>query len=459
MKFEKKLLMYAIGNVASKFVSVALLPIYTRHLSPGEYGRADIAYSAVILIVSIVFIEVWTALLRFLYEDKNKSKVFTNVVVVSLFFTIPYCLVQAAINTFLKIDFVFISIIYGYSFLINHLYQFMARGKGENQLFVNSGIIASCVQGVTAVILIYWFKIGAEIILIAPSVGYFISALYLEAKCRYSKYIQWGLVERVYIKRIIMFSIPLALNTAAFWLISNFNRYYIAYTMGFEYGSYVSISSKFTLVVSLAASIYALAWQESAYENSNNNDRANYYSYMTRIYLALSTILTALCLPISKMIFPIMIGIGYHEAQIILAPYFVATFLSGISTFLAQIFNAEKKTGTLMISTFAGSITNVVMMIVLAPKMGLLAVPISLAFGYVANITTRYINIRRFVAVKMKIIEILKAVSTLTFAAIIYYAATNIISLLISTFFLGIFSMFIYKDIMMLFKKRIEKLL
>lgn len=454
MKFEKKLLMYAIGNVAAKFVSVALLPIYTRYLVPEDYGRADIANSAVILIVSIIFIEVWTALLRFLYEDQDKSKVFTNVVAVSLIFTIPYCLVQSITNIILKTDFIFISIVYGFTFLINNLYQFMARGKGKNDLFVISGIIASCTQGVAAIILIYWFKFGAEVILIAPSIGYFISILYLEVKSRFSKDIQWRLVDITYIKKIILFSIPLALNTSAFWLIANFNRYYIAYLMGFEYSSFVSISSKFTLVISLVASIYALVWQESAYENSSNNDRASYYSNMTRIYIALSAILTALCIPISKILFPIMIGRGYYEAKIILAPYFVATFLSGISTFLAQIFNAEKKTGLLMISTVTGSMTNVVLMLVFASKLGLFAAPISLGLGYIVNIVSRYINIRKFVELKLEMNVILKATSIITFGTITYYVLTNTLALLISTITLCIFIVVVYKDIIKFLIKR-----
>lgn len=459
MRFEKKLIVYAIGNVASKFISVALLPIYTRYLTPEEYGRADIANSAVIIIVSITFIEVWTALLRFLYEDKNKSKVFTNVLVISVIFSIPYILVQSVIITFLKTDFVFISILYGYSFLINNLFQFMARGKGHNQLFVNSGVIASCAQVIAALVLIYWFQVGAEVILLAPSVGCFISALYLEAKCNYLRDIKWKLVDHLYIKKIIIYSVPLALNTAAFWLMSNFNKYFIVYTMGFEYGSYVSISSKFTLVVSLTASIYALAWQETAYEYSNNNEKNRYYSNMTRIYVALSAILTALCIPISKMVFPIVIGTGYHEAQLILAPYFIATYLSGVGTFLAQIFNAEKKTGILMFSTLTGSITNVVIIIMLAPKIGLLAAPVSLAFGYIVNIATRYINIRRFLALKIDLIDIIKAMSAIILSTFAYYVATSIFSLLVFTLFIVIFIVFIYKDIIIVLINRIKSFL
>lgn len=460
MRFEKKLIAYGIGNVASKMVSIALLPIYTRHIASDDYGRADIANTTVTLVVSIVFIEIWTALLRFIYEEKDDhalDKVFSNIVAICALLVIPFCIVQAIANRLLGSGFTIISLIYGLSFLVNQLYQFMARGDEKNHLFVYSGIVSSAMQCIVAVVSIYIFHMGATVILLAPSIGYLCSTLYIEIKCKYSKTIKWSLIEKSYIKKLVLFSAPLALNTVAFWLISNFNRYYIAYSIDFESSSYIAIASKFTMIISLATSIYSLAWQESAYENSNLENRENYYSYMLEIYIVISVMLTVLCLPISKLVFPIMTGEEYHTALILLVPYFIATFLNGISSFFAQIFSATKSTGLLMISTITGSVTNIITMIILAPLIGILAAPISSALGFLVNIVTRFINIRKYVKLRIDILLILKTTIIILIASIIFYIVKNTFILLLSIVLFIIVFMVIFKNTVKLLVNRVRR--
>lgn len=459
MKFGKKLIVYAIGNVASKLVSIALLPIYTRNIVASDFGRADIAQSSVTLVVSIIFIEIWTGLLRFLFEAKEnkdlKEKIFSNVIFISAILTIPYFIVQTIANVLLGTGFTVISFIYGISFLTNQNYQFMARGNGKTQMFLYSGMVASVIQILVGIIAIYFFQIGAAIILLAPIVGYICSTLYLEYMCQFSRYFNFKMIEKSYIKKLIKFSAPLAINSAAFWVISNFNRYYVAYSMGFEYSSYVAIASKFTMVVSLAASIYSMAWQESAYENSNDKNRNLYYSEMFKIYLLISTILTGLCIIVTKFIFPLMIGEEYHGAIVLLVPYYIATHISGLSNFLAQIFNAEKRTGYLMLSTLSGSLANIISMFTLAPMMGIIAAPISLVLGYLVNIVIRFINIKKIVNVEFDKNAIIRSIILIAFSSISFIFTKNIIMLIFSTIIFVLLATFLFYDMIKKFIKSI----
>ena len=74
MQFIKKLFVYFVGTVFNKLIIFILLPIYTRYLSPTDYGNADLSLTTVTMLTSLLFMEVWTPLLRFSYDCKTKDE-------------------------------------------------------------------------------------------------------------------------------------------------------------------------------------------------------------------------------------------------------------------------------------------------------------------------------------------------------------------------------------------------
>ena len=67
---------YTASSVLSKLIAVALLPLYTRHLSPADYGAAEVLTVGVIAASIVIRLGVIEALLRFYYErDEDPDKV------------------------------------------------------------------------------------------------------------------------------------------------------------------------------------------------------------------------------------------------------------------------------------------------------------------------------------------------------------------------------------------------
>ena len=67
---------YTAASIFSKLIAVALLPLYTRHLSPADYGAAEVMFAAVVTASIIVRLGLIEALLRFYYqEDEDPDRV------------------------------------------------------------------------------------------------------------------------------------------------------------------------------------------------------------------------------------------------------------------------------------------------------------------------------------------------------------------------------------------------
>src|SRR5512147_1448107 len=59
---------YTASSVLSKLFAVALLPLYTRHLSPQDYGAAEVLTVAVIAVAITIRLGLIEALMRFYYQ-------------------------------------------------------------------------------------------------------------------------------------------------------------------------------------------------------------------------------------------------------------------------------------------------------------------------------------------------------------------------------------------------------
>ena len=60
---------YTAASILSKLIAVALLPLYTRYLTPADYGAAEILFAAVVLGSIVVRLGLIEAILRFYYKD------------------------------------------------------------------------------------------------------------------------------------------------------------------------------------------------------------------------------------------------------------------------------------------------------------------------------------------------------------------------------------------------------
>src|SRR5439155_5184989 len=65
---------YQAGEALAKLVAVALLPVYTRHLTRADYGTADLLLTLVILFSIVIRLGLVEAFIRFYYVDADPAR-------------------------------------------------------------------------------------------------------------------------------------------------------------------------------------------------------------------------------------------------------------------------------------------------------------------------------------------------------------------------------------------------
>ena len=403
-KLLKSTIIYFIGNVATKLVSFLLIPIYTTYLTPAEYGLYDLSIAYAELIVSILFLDIWSGIMRFMFDYKNlddKHKVISSGLIIYGSSIIVYTIVLPLANYFMNLQYIGLVYLYGLSLTVQSLYSYISRALGFSTEFAFSGIISTLVNICSNILLVVKFSFSYNALFISFVISVFAQCIFLEKKVNLRKCISIKKVDSSLLKQIFFFSYPLCINSFCYWLLTSFNKVIISNQLSVAENGYYAIAGKFSFVITLVSSCFSMAWQELAYgKNDNSIETSQFYTQATNKYFKLLFLAFLGFIPAVSIIFPYFVDISYTPSKSIIPIYVVATILTVFSTFLSNIIAAYKKSRQIFISTSLACITNVFLAFLLIPKFGLIGACISLACGYAVNCIIRILILKSVIQIK-----------------------------------------------------------
>ena len=416
MKMIKKLLAYGVGTVLSKLIMYILLPIYTTAFSAGVYGEVNISLTTTTMLTSLAFIEIWTAFLRFGFgkEEKDFRRLYSSVLIMSLSLIPIFILLTLFVAKWQSLLYVPQMMAYGITLLIFDIEQYLCRIKGKQTIYVISGIISSLIQLSLALIFVRLSRLTPDSILVFPTIGHTMAALFMIICTRQYQHFSFRSIKKSEIKELFRFSIPLSINSMAFWGMNNFGRYIARNILGAEANGYISVANKFTAIILLLVNIYELAWQELAFENMEKPERDYIYSNEFSIYQDVMSAVTIGATIAIDIIFPYYINSDYATARLILPIYLLSSLISSFSTFQGVIFSVAKKNNLIVIATVVGLVVSSISVFLLVKVIDVFCVPVGLLLGMFSNTATRYFYINRRIGIKLKI-DVLKLLVDILF--------------------------------------------
>ena len=306
-KFIKTSFIYMVGQILVKIISFLLLPIFTSMLSPSDYGYFDVTVATMNVITPIIFLEIPTAFLRFVYDyslEEDKNKVVTNT------FFITFISLLLYLNTFIVLGFVkdikYLPIIcfYGISIAINNIYQFLSRGFHHNKTYMLSGVINGLIYASSNILFIVIFKLGIVSLFMSAIIANFIQVFIIELKIRGIKRFNKIYIDYKLIKSMLKFSSPLVVNSISVWCATSLSRIIIASKLGVSTNGYIAIADKFLVAVSMFSSIVALSWQETAFAmKSSDDNNTGKYSLALNMYIKALGCGVLMLIPLTYILF------------------------------------------------------------------------------------------------------------------------------------------------------------
>lgn len=408
-KLASNTIIFAIGTFSSKVLSFLLMPFVTRMMTSGDYGSADLVQQTVNVLVPIVTLQVNSAALRFsLDKAKNKSDVFTVGVrttlagfVVFLFLAYPISLIE--INDFKLGDYIILVYVFVLVSGMRQLCQQFVRGSGHVKLFAVDGIIATATTLLFTFLFLGVFKWGVTGYIVAIIASDACSIIFYTITAKIHRYLSPRLFEKGITGQMLKYCVPLIPTVILWWIINVSDRYMITYFIGSSENGLYTAASKIPNFVVLFAQIFIDAWQLSAVDEYESESRGEFFTKVFRVYsggvFAVASALILFCQLFTK----ILVAPSYYESWNYVPILIIATTYSCIVNFLASVYMAEKKSLMSLVTAMTGTVTNIVLNLILIPKLGATGAAIATVTAFVVVFITRAINTRKYIKINFKL--------------------------------------------------------
>ncbi|MEK6518585.1 oligosaccharide flippase family protein [Bacillus thuringiensis] len=459
-RFIKTALVFFTGNVLIKLVSFFLLPLYTNKISPDQFGSYDFVMSIINLIAPIAFFQIWDGMYRYAFDyekEQDKQNVITNSIVVCLFGCIIYFALFSLVQHFFEFQYFEYIIIYGLLYALNYLYTYTARVFLANKLFVFSGVMGALTTSVLNVVFIVGLGWDIKSIYVSSIIGLIIQILIIELKVGVLCHFKISKTDYVLIVQMIKFSLPLCVATISYWLLSGYTKFLIMNFNGDSANGIYAIANKFSAMLTLVVSVLQFAWNETAYLMTNDSERKkNYPIFIDIMTTGVAYGVAVFCL-ITKVIFPYVINVQYHDAIYLVPATVIGVGANSLAGLLGTLFLTEKKTNYILISTLLSSLVNIILGYFAAKYYGVYGASVVLALSFVILMVLRLAKLKRMYDIKLKALKLASILSVIVISTLAFFLlASNvaIIVVILIIILMFVFSVREYFKHLMLSNKR-----
>lgn len=300
--FMKNSILFLAGSIFSKLLNFILLPMYTSYIPTADFGVYDIVTMMIQMISSVVYFEIWSAMLRFLYDYDDAQK--PKVVKASIFiFSISTLIFIAASVTFCLLygtEHIVLIVLWGIATSLATYLSFLARGVGKNVDFAVSGILNTAVCLGLNIVLIVFVRMDYSALYLGVIGGMTVQTLYLLFRVGILKKTIKAPFDKKLTGTLLRYALPLCLNTAAYWLLHSAARLIYNFLCGNAASGIFSVGNKFGTIIVLATTCFTYAWQDISFSESRDGVNAKLYSLASRKYLLFLSGTLSVALPALK---------------------------------------------------------------------------------------------------------------------------------------------------------------
>ena len=398
-KLTKGTIVYLFGTIGSKLVSFLLLPLYTRYLPPEAYGLYDVNITYATLFSSFFFLDIWTGIMRFYFEQKEEQGKRQIVYCGTAIFagsTLLYTGSLLLFGVWSSLEYLPGVILYGFCLCMQNLYGYLARAYGFNFYFALSGIVSTLCNALLNVVLLVAVRMDYSALYLSFGAGILIQCLMLEGKVHLLAGFQRSYLEKGTIRELLQFSLPLCVNSLCYWLPTGYNKVVITQRLSDADNGYYAIGTKFAGILLIVTSCFTMAWQELAYgKYEKNEENGRFYTRAVNLYLTVLFLGYGVLIPVVSLCFSLLVDEQYSQARALVPLSMLAAFGGILYTFLGNIITTLKRNDVIFLSTLCACGVNLAVLHLGIGRWGVHAANLALFLGYAASDAVRIGIIRR----------------------------------------------------------------
>lgn len=436
------------GKFSTQFISLLLLPLFTRYLLTEDYGAVDLLQTYISLFIPILTLRIDSALFRFLIDKRNneieKCNIISNAIVIMSASIIVTIIISIPVILFFNIKFIIYTIINLIILMISNILLQLLRGLGKNKEYSLASTITGAITLISNLVLIIGCHVGAESILISSSLGNILCIVYITVSSKLFKYIKLDNVNKYTAKEILKYSLPMIPNYLSWWIVNISDRTIISTFLGIAFNGIYTVSCKFSNILNSIFSIFSMSWQETASLHINDNDKEYFFSKVINEVFFLFSNIALIILAVLPVFYNILIGANYLDSYNYIPILLYANSWNVLIGLIGGIYVAKKQSRAIANTTMASAIINILINLMLVKIIGLYAASISTLLSYLIMGIYRYFDCKKYVNIKIDFKKFSVFSIVFIISSLLYYS-NNIYLNFVNLLFVIIYSLIINK--------------
>jgi O-antigen/teichoic acid export membrane protein len=379
---------YGVGSLVSRFIAVLLLPVYTRFLTPADYGLIEtlIALSAILTVLLAAGVK--SAFFRFYFDDEDKRRVIrtsfwftmasgTAGLVAGLVFAAPIS--ELLFDTSSHADLVRASFVGLWAHVNYEQMTSLFRVEQRSVAYLIATLINLTLTICATLLLVVALDQGPLGVIVGNFTGTLLVYLGLLAYRREQLGFQ---LDRPLLREMNRFGMPLVPSGLFLWALNFSDRFFLVKLAGPKEVGLCSIGVRMASAIILLLAAFRTAWPAFAYAIEDDREARRTYSFVLT-YIVVITSWMALALGVlSPWLVRLLTTEEFYEAERVVAPLAFAAAAFGAYIVVVIGIGRARRTRSNWLITGAAAVLNVALNLILIPEYGMIGAAVATIGAY-----------------------------------------------------------------------------
>ncbi len=377
--FLRHSIIYTVGIFLTRGISFLLLPLYTRVLSPNDYGLISILSSLAALTLPFLTLELTQAIGIYYSESRSEAERVSYYSTAFWFILISnICYALVFYSCYQHLNYGFLSDITTKTILfvvflgtaINTVFNILQSQLLWRQKSVQYSSITIVSVLATILLTVYFvlnLRLGAMGVFLASLFGNLIGALlslyttraYIKAEFNLGK-----------LKQLLSFSTPLIPSNLGFYAFLYIDQLLVNHYLGMSSAGIYAVACRFVIVVNLVLYAIGSALPPFIYQNHQNLQTKISLEFITRLFVIFAFLIVLGLLLAGGDIIVLFTTPAYLGAAKLISLLALATFIININIFAPGLIIA-KRSGIISSLNILAALLNLGLCFYLIPKFGI----------------------------------------------------------------------------------------
>jgi O-antigen/teichoic acid export membrane protein len=401
---------YQASDLVSKAIAVFTLPLYTRYLTPGDYGAAETLLTGVILWSIFLRLGLGEAFVRFYFNDTDPARRLriARLTTGSVMVTTTAVAVAAALLAdplsqlvlgFRDAPLMQIAVLGLWAFTNLEVAYSLLRVDERARAYVTASLINVSLSVSLTVILVVAADERARGLLAGNFLGstLVLLGLWWYQRDRVGLRVRWRELGPMF-----RFGLPTVPADAGVYALNVIDRAFLFRTQSHAAAGLYALAVKLATVVTVAVRGFQYAWPPLAYSVTEDDQAGRLYALVATYYVLATGLVVCAVALLGRWAVRLLAAPSFYGAYRALPWLALGWALYGLFLVLVVVAGRARVTTRNFPAALAGLVVNVVLLVTLVPALGIAGAGIALCGAYLAMLVTMHLLTRNLFRVEFQ---------------------------------------------------------